>query len=210
MKGILMTPSLIPAIVEGRKTQTRRLDGLKEINREPDAWYLVASFDDNTLFRFGSDKYDEDILVKPRYQVGETVYIKEALLLNRIFGEASYRDGSPVFIYNEQLIKTRHILAWRWQRDSLSPLHCPQEAARHFITILAVRAERLQGITNEDAIAEGIIPPEHAFVMIGSDIDAAISPKEEYAELWDSINPTYPFESNPWVLPYEFEFVKER
>ncbi len=38
MKGILFKPEMIQAIIEGRKTVTRRLDGLKEINKGPDTW----------------------------------------------------------------------------------------------------------------------------------------------------------------------------
>ena len=89
MKGILFTPEMIQAIVEGRKTQTRRLGGLKIINRQPDIWELNA-YDGGKVFCFNDKRHNISSLsrffpieCKPRYQVGETVYIKEAFMIEQ-------------------------------------------------------------------------------------------------------------------------------
>ena len=54
---------------------------------------------------------------------------------------------------------------------------------------------RLQEITPEGCLAEGI-----AFTGEGNELEAL----ERFIDLWDSINPKYPFESNPWVFAYSF------
>jgi len=80
MKGILFKPDMIQAIRDGRKTVTRRLAGLKEINQEPDRWHLVdfyqATGGNNKWWAWFSkdDEGGKPYTIMPRYQVGETVY----------------------------------------------------------------------------------------------------------------------------------------
>ena len=223
MKGIIFMGwkvKYIGNLKPGGLVLTRRVEaGLKEINQCPDAWYLVAAFDDNTLFRFGSNKYDKDIMVKPRYRVGETVYVKEVHYLYGYWLDMgiSLLTGNHewVFIEYEKMgvyfpdnlpsdIKPMkgHSHKEGWYKRS--PLFLPAWAARYHVVVEDARPEKLQDITNEDAILEGIEPPEHAFVMIGSCVDAAISPKEEFAEVWNEINSKrgYGWDKNPWVIRY--------
>ena len=188
------------AIREGKKTVTRRLHNLKEINQEPDSWYLVATFDDNSLFRFGSDKLDKDLLIKPRYQVGEVVYLKEAWYIGRIIS----RDKADVFFGNKLEYITVPWNDWLEQQyindswdESRSPLFMPAWAARDFVQILSVRPGRLQEITSEDCYAEGVS-------FRG---DSVQKPKDAYRDLWNSINPKFLFESNPWNWRIEFKLV---
>ena len=53
MKGILFQTDMIKAIVEGRKTHTRRVSGLKEINKEPDRWDY--EYENNGVFTFSTN-----------------------------------------------------------------------------------------------------------------------------------------------------------
>ena len=74
----------------------------------------------------------------------------------------------------------------------------PAWAARHFIKILSIRAERLQEITDKNADAEGFY-----------DSQDSVRSTVRFMDFWDSINKDYPFESNPWVFRYEFEYQPE-
>ena len=196
MKGILFKPEMIKAIVEKRKTVTRRV-----IKPQPtdckDGYPDGYDCPPQTMIKYKGKWIDFGDCENdfPRYQVGETVYSKEQLLCNPIWGEASYRDSSPVFIYNEELIKSRHILKWHWKSDTLSSRCMPREAARYFITITDVRAERLQEISLEDCLAEGVNPYRMNRCLNGFRI------------LWNSINKDYPWESNPFIFRYEFEYI---
>ncbi len=241
MQGMLFKPWKAKFISEYKgEPQTRRLGGLKEINQEPDAWWLVAVFVDNTLFRFGNDKEDRDIMVKPRYQVGEVVYIKEAWET-----EKQYDDLPPRLIP-----KTARI--WHIPRTILrglqnltpvgkwrSPLFMPAWAARRFVKILSNDPQRLQDITEEDATAEGFKADDvktwwqgyrkWQFGDLGEDLihqqsigdnppewmiephkmidrpDLRISARKWFSRIWDTINPSHPFESNPYVWVYSLE-----
>ena len=196
MQGILMKPDMIQATVEGRKTNTRRAEAsLREINKEPDEWVRFEARDNiQGLFSFYSFAKAALRVCKSRYHAGETVYIKEAIQQSGDF--AVYRLGQQPVMFFQSLNRFH----WRWQKDYLSPLHLPQEAARHFILIEAVRAERLWEISWADCLAEGIIQRGDDFIC-----KCAYSvPQGAFIELWNSINPKQPWESNPVCWVYSF------
>jgi len=207
LKGILFKTDMIQAIVEGRKTVTRRLGGLNDINMigldgagqptSPDQYRLLGIHDglaDFVRTAVATPSLNIGVVYhcKPRYQVGETVYIKEAWRPDDTFkGGGIPRLGIQ---FGEAVI---------WKADNPdqsgkwhSPMMMPQWAARYFILIKDVRAERLQEIPHNEVIAEGI------------DITTTNYPSTKFKELWNSINKDYPWESNPWIFKYEFELVK--
>jgi len=157
MKGIIFNPDMIGAIVEGRKTQTRRLikPQPKQINNDFDGtweWKEMGHYyDDLTLFTMLKNS--------SRYHAGETVYIKEAYALRPHsdggYWEAQYKSNGEIRDCNCAVDAIREI-AYKWDDKWRSPLFMPEWAARYFLKILAVRAERLQEITYGDCIAEGI------------------------------------------------------
>jgi len=94
----------------------------------------------------------------------------------------------------------------RWRPS----LFMPRWASRILLEITEIRVERLQEITQDDAVAEGMRHPEHAFKMIaGGDVEVEISPKEQFAELWDSLNAKrgYGWDINPWVWVISFKRI---
>ena len=189
MKSILFKSNMVKAIAEGRKTQTRRLDGLKEISQETDRW-SQGKIIERGCFVFNLENTLRLKFVKPRYQVGDVVYITEAWAdlwqSKRDIGDIAYKLDLPADVA---------VAKWR------SPRFMPKRAARYFIKITDVRCERLQEITEEDAIDEG------AIVMHSEDIDeeSGYSFRLGFMDLWDSVNPKYPWASNPWVWRFEFE-----
>ena len=212
MKGIMFRPDMIQATVERRKTNTRRADAsLREINREPDEWLLGGWDNGHKAFVFYKEPTcSEKRIIKPRYHIGETVYIKEAWKIGHSFkGCAKLEDCAMVHYSNTSIS--------RWWGDiiynaagvflvsvakafdnpgyELSPMFMPEALARHFLLVEAVRAERLQEISIQDVLREGI-----PFTGEGNEIEALW----EFIDLWDSINPKYPWESNAWVWAYQF------
>ena len=185
--GIFYKPDMHLAIREDRKTQTRRIirpgrsqswltaEALgKVVRMEPsaDGWWKMAVSDGH----IGS--------VRSPYLVGDLLYVKEAFRWVREGPYAGselslfYRlDGKPIYAeypddYNPptQHADTDH---WGYGDDALppgaqwgfytsygsgSPLHMPKWAARTWLEVTGVRAERLQDISEADAIAEGIAP----------------------------------------------------
>ncbi len=236
MKGMLFKPDIWIAkkkvLDEQGFAVTRRTGGLAEINQEPDAWdYMRTNNDGRALFWRSSDTAsaiwndpDNIRLIKPRYQVGETVYIKEAWCL----GGYTYKKKEADIIYklgtqcevdvisvpwNDWLEKnTRYggsnVVEDKWR----SPLFMPAWAARDFIKMTDIRAERLQEITASDCVKEGVsaggmILAQTTMLATGTDNlkDAQdVLLKCAYKELWNSINAKWKRVWNKELKIYEF------
>lgn len=219
MKGILFKEPLFNAIIEGRKTQTRRI-----IEPQPNARGLRTS---NVLFE---DWHGNK--AKPRYNKGEVVYLKEPyiddLRMNKVFYRFNKTDRKEI---EREFSEIKN--PWK------NKLFMPSEVARYFIKIKNVRTERVAEISEEDAIAEGIVETGFGFTtlpMPEKNIPMHATAKDAFEKLWDSINlrykrdkhgtlTAYPFKgktitrtegngriiqviSNPWVWVYEFELIK--
>ena len=212
MKGILMTPDNIRAIREKRKTQTRRLHRLKEINQCPDSWLLPPVYDYSYKAWAFFASNSKTALVKSLYQVRETVYLKEAYCIEctKVGETPCYRLDClecNLLTGDNRKIGCKEC-NWR------SPLFLPEWAARDFITITDVKPERLQDITSWDCIYEGISQKYNSgryFELYGMATD---KPNhiliEEFRKLWDSINgKVYPWKGDWWIWKYTF-LLKDR
>jgi len=197
MKGILFKPDMFQAIIEKRKTVTRRTAGLEQLNEKPaDVAYLGCNNYQEYMFEiFFPDGTSTIKEVKPRYLPGETVYMKESYCSNCCVDEndteVCYRKDD-----NGTCVKSR------WQ----SPLFLPEKYARYFIRIISVRPERLQDITIQDVIAEGISP-------CSDSVNSVETMLSHYATRWNSINGKkvgYSWYDNPWVWRYEFELIERQ
>lgn len=206
MKGILFKPDMIKAIVEGRKTQTRRVI-------KPQPCFEAVACEPKVLLDILTEK-------KSRYKVGETVYIKEAHCIecykNDGIEVACYKyDEDPSFFSIAGLLFELcdidcGMAKWR------SPMFMPAWAARYFIKIIDVRAERLQEICGEDVNNEGVNYENIWGKYSKPDWDSFIDAQEDiaisaFAKLWNSINKQpYDWQSNPWVFAYKFQVVSLR
>src|SRR3990167_4586186 len=226
MKGIIFRSDILQAklkvLEKYGEAQTRRIHSLKWLNSDPDFVEFVRMEDGLAVFHklrnsqagYGdcfpnapvkSEGADPNVLFyfEPRYQVGETVYIKEAWQI----GAFKYQEWADI---NFKLDHTMQRVTWNdWLEKHTkyggstcsngdkwrSPLFMPEWAARHFIKIKDVKAERLQEITEEDAIAEGCIDDFEIVYIHDQEDYRGLYAREHYARLWDSINPKYPWAS---------------
>lgn len=200
MKGILFKPDMIQAVIEDRKTQTRRLAGLKEINKEPDNWeYPIAAVRDCKPIKNGDWIFQHKhnlslcVVARPRYNIGETVYIKEAWFQDP-GGGLWYRLDNPLW-ENEPVTE-------KWK----SPLFMPEKYARYFITTTDVKPQRIATITREEISAEGT---PHNVAGKSSYRNDGYQRLEDFRLLWDSINKKNPFEKNEWVFAYTFKRLQD-
>lgn len=209
MKGIIMQPYHIPLIVAGKKVETRRLESsLKEINKEPDKWEL----DGHVWIDGISPKIEAWVFIKAgfkvmeqsRYRAGEVCYIKEAWCEDSTGEVIHYKadggesPGPKVYFGKDKKWHDYKQPFWR------SPLFLPERFARHFIQMGEPRPERLQDITEEGAIAEGIIKGDNAYYGCLSETPLRFA----YARLWDTINkPLNQWASNPWCFVYLFKYL---
>ena len=192
-KGILFKGEMVRAILEGRKTQTRRLvkpQPDKEHDGEPywniggyRAWWMRKVTD---VTRMGSTNR-----ILPKYQVGDVLYVKETFHDPKLrLPKIEYRaDWSADDDCNERF--------FRWT----PAIFMPAQHARIWLRVTAVRCERLQDITEADAKAEGC-KPELVDPMIESYTDG-------YQALWTAINGPGSWDLNPWVWVYSFERIEK-
>lgn len=82
MKGIIFSGESVPGVLAGTKTQSRRTGGLEAVNEEPDRWRIYAHHDGVWHFMHMPSSFGV-LRCEPRYQLGETVYMKEAFQLRQ-------------------------------------------------------------------------------------------------------------------------------
>jgi len=209
MKPILFSTLMVRAILNGMKTMTRRV-----IKPQPvgDVWSCADAVEGT--FSYIDSAKGCDYVIRPRYQVGDTLYVRETWKFIQDEGLTSYsvifKDGTKnncLFDDLERLEKwNKYIYINGWQ----SPYYMPREAARLFLRVTEIRAQRLNNISDADAFTEG---------FNGGFYDDGISkylqdciPKEQFVVLWDKINSKRPgckWADNPYVWVYSFERINE-
>lgn len=197
---------LTKAVLEGKKTQTRRvisdkiLDKIKLFQDE----YLNASCD----FLEGKDLIEAYMVNYPEklpYNVGEVVAVAQ-----------SYKNAG---------IKPEYIVGYENYGTPITAIQSPgwtnkmfvkPELMPHQIRITDVRVERLQDISDEDCLKEGIAPmivgcEYYVFSFIDKEKGRFLdykTPREAYAALIDKVSGKGTWERNPYVFVYDFELVK--
>lgn len=206
-RGILMSTPMVQAIINGTKTETRRTKGLKEINEKPDEWRFteilppsIHDIKDNDWYAGferinGTPKkaWEPTAIKLPYGSVGTKLYVKETFC--KMDGEYFYKAS----------VKYPESLKWK------PSLFMPKAAARITMTISDIKVERLQDITEEGAIAEGVEPINRNQWKDykNESVDGFFnSPVTSYASLWESINGTGSWELNPWVFVIKFSAIQ--
>lgn len=198
-KPILFNTEMVKAILEGRKTVTRRVIPEKILDKYYD-------YDDFCISVMPSDisctrEYEEEFFIKKaKYQVGDILYVRETWQCLNPYSDNEY-------IYKASCDKDYANDIGNW----LPSIHMPKSIARIFLKVTNTKVERLQDITEEQAMNEGIScvywsPTFNDPDSGGHDADFV----EAFEELWNSTIKKkdlgkYGWEENPWVWVIEFE-----
>ena len=188
IKPILFNTDMVRAILDGRKTVTRRL-----VKHDVDA--ILNS----PYHKEHPEVEDKQIISKlclPPYQPGDILYVRETWVkVNSVPVQYGYRADN-------------NYLVPRWHPS----IHMPKEAARIWLKVKDVRVERLQECGKGwcfDIEKEGIVTPQAPILYINDDAfhDAL---REEFQKLWNSTIKKsdldrYGWDANPWVWVIEFE-----
>jgi hypothetical protein len=215
----------VRAILDGRKTQTRRVANSR-------IFIEIDNGNEPPIFQ-DSPNFGEALMKYGRYPYG---YIGDRLWVRETWGtgcrpdpyrgwvdgieykaDEEYLDGIeslPLRVIDDQdLVK--------YDRDGWnSPMYMPRWASRITLEVTDIRIERVQDISEDDAIAEGILSKyEHNgnTMLMCEKIYKAFPNREggfrkardAYRTLWDSLNAKrgYPWESNPWVWVISFKQI---
>lgn len=197
-RPILFSGPMVRALLDGRKTQTRRVVKPQPV-KDGHFW---------TLFGAGwSGTYcpavpGHSLAVRGPYGgPGDRLWVREAFDVGMTSSRqwVRYRaDDSVAPIGDEH----REALLDNWDNHP-SPrwrpsIHMPRWASRLTLELTGVRVERVQDISEADAIAEGCSG------IGGTGYDECESPRDEYRRLWSDINGPASWDANPWVWVLKF------
>jgi len=206
-RPILLNTEMVRAILEDRKTATRRV-----IRPQP------------TTKMMDCDNAAELIAAAcALYQVGDRLWVRETWyyeehMHDMTAGEPDLPDGRYYHRYIHRATSPDWCVDVGVGRSGWRPsIHMPREAARLFLRVTGVRAERLQDITAEGCIDEGNslgwsgAMPKPSYASLAY-CEMVVKPKhiEKFAQRWDStvkkseLN-RYGWDANPWVWVIEFE-----
>lgn len=207
-RPILFSAPMVQAILDGRKTQTRRV---LKVQPPGDGYQLLRVVDtsgpkshvgklhwgklsENKLRVLHSEDRHFDC---PYGQPGDQLWVREAWRSYPMAG----KDGSPGIIYR-QTPQHSHLGPWK------PSIHMPRWASRIQLEIVSVRVDRLNDISEEDARSEGVLQVKsdgyQDYSGIGGYWGSAIN---SFESLWESINGPGSWSANPWVWVVEFKRV---
>jgi len=229
-RPILFQTEMVKAILEGKKTQTRRTRGLDSINADPNFWNRKGDPRKNTVrlwdstkesnpnplaISFGfKDPIDAITYIKSVYgKPGDLLWVKESFTKTPDFGYAYKANlSADSEDLRKDYLKTKGNEWAKWK----SSFHMPKAAARVWLMVEDIRVERLWDITEADAKAEGVEYIESDnFFQKGwknynlTDLDdpnfhtALLS----FESLWLKIKGEESFQSNPWLWVIQFRVL---
>lgn len=203
MIGILFTPALAKKVRLGTKTQTRRLvtahtslvDGTgKGIRKLWPRLELVRAYLRRCIAR---GPMSRPFWIECRTNIGDRLYVREEWAarkgLDDVRASELPRDTHILLKANTLYGHPRWCDPGKWRPG----MHMPKWASQTGIEITELRIQRVQDITEEDAIAEGVVQPPDGMA------------RHEFQNLWDEINgERATWASDPWVWCYTFRHFK--
>ena len=194
IKPILFNTEMVRAILDGRKTCTRRI--AKGFIPDDALWGYTAFTPKGYISCRGvyADRYGEGFYKLP-YQPGDILYVRETWHkgLERYIYRADYSD-------TEKFYRGGKEIEMKWHPY----IHMPKEAARIWLKVTNVRVERLQEITSQGAWKEG------ARCSCLYPVPDCVGNKTAFIEIWNSTIKKsdldrYGWDASPWVWVIEFE-----
>ena len=211
-RPILMSTPMVQAILDGRKTQTRRI--IKPMNGLQKTWLdekLINKVPHGELIKGGwqmhhprADTFFQGVYVKhdsplgwircPYGEIGDILWVRETwidLQKTPVMGAGSEKYIGLKYWYRADNTREMEV-AGRYKPS----IFMPKAASRIKLEITDIRVERLNDISRPDIIAEGL-----QIALNSTGIGT-------YAELWENINGEGSWDKNPWVWVIEFKKLK--
>lgn len=217
-KPILFSSPMVQAIMEGRKTQTRRIikppemtgKGWKWEGTRPKAMYNSGGMEVWGHNVLPSDDFGLEMCAKN--QKGDILWVRETFGVD--FTIISEEGLKTEYCYRANETDNRPADGWK------PSIFMPKEACRLFLKVTNVRVERLKKITGVDACKEGV--ESEYFPELDEHTGARryknylhgggfglIHPEQSFQTLWQSINGKESWNENPFVWVYDFEITEK-
>jgi len=209
-RPIIFSAPMILALLDGRKTQTRRVlkpkwrdganqqfTGWRVEQVGPRHWQIIGGMG------VGAN-------IKTPYAIGDRLYVREAFIGPYAYEVNEYppRDwgNKPIWFPADGPVPDKFSGQF-WHRARPS-IHMPRWASRLTLTVTDVRVQRLQEISADDAVAEGCyfkrwITGEYPFFDQGVEADNRALVRQ-YRDLWNSLHGPDAWDANPWIVAVSF------
>lgn len=207
-RPILFSAPMVRALLDGRKTQTRRI--IKPAPVIDDMGNFCVPDRKGKLWNYGQrldgspclDHYTERCV---RFAKGDRLWVRENWYADHSADDVKPRDMDPSW-------KICPAVDWNYAdwgiKGRLRPgIHMPRWASRLTLTVTDARVQRLQEISDADALAEGVYPNEQPPETFDRTYGNSM-PVHLYGGLWDHINGPGSWSANPWVVAVTFSVTK--
>jgi hypothetical protein len=233
-RPILMSAPMVRAVLDGTKTQTRRVvlpqpvkrgrgpdnAPVGEISLRPDelptgpenGWLFCEQVSRGQRRYMGAETFVRENC--PFGQPGDRLWVRETFSLNHSIHYAHHNNrGTTGMLYRASWERNADVYGrpFEGERRWRPSIHMPRWASRITLELTGVRVERVQDISEADAIAEGVEPvvtmgTHRTFVNYAPGLPAHLLARDSYRTLWDSLNEKrgYGWDANPWVWVLEF------
>lgn len=221
-RPIIFSAPMVRALLEGRKTQTRRI--IKLNGRPPEYCGPRGCMDDKTFWGWEDHDHGDWVTLEKEpgqragwrdlrvsYAPGDRLWVRERHYLTDD-GEAEAviytADDTAVAQHHSDIarLQAQYGLSDEWARPHLRirpSIHMPRWASRLTLIVTDVRVQRVQEISGEDCVAEGVC--EFA-LMPPTDADEAEA-RTVFRDLWNSLHGHEAWGANPWVLAIIFRTI---
>lgn len=213
---ILFSSEMVNAILQGRKTMTRRV--VAKSNCKPVGLYgygfsdlnfndvVVVGIDDFYYLKVSLPVMNTRHHIYSKWEVGDHLWVREMLYQNGELGLSYVADNEDI---DEDIIPEDHKPYRNYAFCNIPSIHMPKWACRIFLEVTEIKVERLQDMTEEDAISEGVwldksVLP-NAYTVFG--MPHWRLPVDAFINLWESINWEDSWEANPWVWVISFNRI---
>lgn len=162
-----------------------------------------------------ADTPDTVMFTVSDFEAGQKLWVRESFQLDEVWNDCSIKNvpNDEVVFYPEDESSTG-VVPFGWGRVR-SSIHMPRWASRITLEVVNVRVERLQEISDLDALAEGVMSrkvstgdarlPLQTVYGTGTETDWASTAQDAFEHLWESINGPGSWEANPWAWVVEFK-----
>lgn len=201
-RPILFSGPMVRALLDGRKTQTRRIVKAKDSDSSrcitlPMLMKNVNEWRLQDCRWFGIDGYDTLVFCDCPYgEVGDRLWVRETWSVKGYDSAKAFNESECHTAYRADGDESPFVTKWK------PSIHMPRWASRLTLEITGVRVERLNAISSADAEDEGV-------TLFGKDnrVGEETLYQAAFRELWESINGEGSWASNPWVWVVEFKVV---
>lgn len=204
--GIIFSSEMVRAILDGRKTQTRRLVNSVPTTHDFHGWIMsstCAKDEGKAVWAIGDSPLLKDPirLNCPLGKIGDRLWVRETwqcgLCTESTFAyKATHKPTDLEEGWNEKI---------KWRPSS----QMPRWASRILLEITDVRVGRLQDISQADAIAEGAPPSHPSIDAVSREYGFPDFPRSWFGQTWWHIYGKENWQANPWVWVIEFKQIQE-